>query len=518
MRRSGKNRDISAAAFPDDGTWLDLNATSVIGADVKRAVKRMVEIAAPAFALEAGTSPSASAPAPVGSGAPPSGDACALLTAEEASQAIGETMSQTDGTADQCIWFGDQGSGLNLTILPAEAGDTTPMMDRRLALSPDAEQIEVAGYPALYEIGPLLGVPSVYVYPSPTTELELELVATRELDAREALMALAELAVPRFVAAGPTPTATPTASQAAAGGVCDLLTAAEVSAALGETMTSNDVGTACVYAGDVAGGSLAGMTVGVVRGTEATSAIEQMQGLGWTELTIGGMPALQAPTEELSSGLSRSMLVVMPDGETALVLSADAPAEVDVAAAVRSLAELAAPRLGSLPIPSTAPATPVATIPTPSAAARSGLAALFPAEVGGAPVTIDRQLTGREFLAQIVNFKPMEQQVTKALRRRDRTVGDLSFALGGTGSGSLIAAFQVEGGPIRPLVNTLLESLAMERTGQDVPAASVAGKEAFEVSGGFLVGSQGVAYPNGEVLWLVFSSGEEQAEIFSKLP
>ena len=30
---------------------------------------------------------------------------------------------------------------------------------------------------------------------------------------------------------------------------------------------------------------------------------------------------------------------------------------------------------------------------------------------------------------------------------------------------------QVEGGPIRPLVNTLLESLAMERTGQDVPAA-----------------------------------------------
>jgi hypothetical protein len=299
-------------------------------------------------------------------------DACSLLTEDEVSAAIGEAMSQSDATPDQCIWGGDQGSILNLTILPAEAVDaTTSMIDRRRSLSPDVEDIEVAGLPGLFEVGPLLGVPSAYVYPSPTIEVELELLPGRDFDTRVAL-----------------------------------------------------------------------------------------------------------------EGLAAHMV----------------------------------PRLGSLPSPSSAPASPTASVPAPSAATLSGLASLYPTEIGGRPVTLDAEMTGPEFFSQIVDFPEMERRVIRALERRDLDVEDLSFALGSTPSGSVIAAFRVEGGRIGPLVNVMLESLAMERTGQEVAAASVAGKEALEITGGILISGQGIAYPEGEVLWLVFPGRDEQAEIFEKLP
>ncbi|MET0772454.1 MAG: hypothetical protein ABWZ82_05160, partial [Candidatus Limnocylindrales bacterium] len=347
VRRSRRNREITAAAFPGDDTWLDLNATSVIAKDVRRAVRRMVGIAAPKLAA---TSSASTAPVPNDSQTPPSGDACSLLTADEASEAIGETMTQADGTEDQCIWSGDQGSMLNLTILPAEAVDETgAMLDRRRELSPDAEDIEVAGFPALFEIGPLLGVPSVYVYPAPDIELELELLATREFDTRAALEGLAAVAVPRFVATAPATTPTPAASLTAAGGVCGLLSVDEVSNALGTALTPNDMGQACTYGGDVAAGDLTGMTIAVLLGEDQATAAEQMRSGGATELTVAGLPALQAPNQELPSGVRRSMVVVFPDADTSLIVSADAAPAIDIAAAVRALAELAVPRLGSLP-------------------------------------------------------------------------------------------------------------------------------------------------------------------------
>jgi hypothetical protein len=159
------------------------------------------------------------------------------------------------------------------------------------------------------------------------------------------------------------------------------------------------------------------------------------------------------------------------------------------------------------------------SVPAPSALALAGLAGLFPSDIGGGPVNIDMDLTGPEYLSQIVNFKPMEQKVTKALKKRKAKAADLSFAIGSSGSGALIAAFQVKDAAIKPFVNVLLESLAMERTGEAVPAADVAGKDAFEVTSGFLLGGgTGYAYPKDDVLWLVFAFGPDQAEVFEKLP
>ena len=70
----------------------------------------------------------------------------------------------------------------------------------------------------------------------------------------------------------------------------------------------------------------------------------------------------------------------------------------------------------------------------------------------------------------------------------------------------MIAAFQVKGGAIKPLVNVLLESLAMERTRGGVPSEDVAGKDAFGVTGWLPDRwGEGYAYPKDDVLWLVFS-------------
>ena len=172
-----------------------------------------------------------------------------------------------------------------------------------------------------------------------------------------------------------------------------------------------------------------------------------------------------------------------------------------------------------MPSPSLAASPGPSSVPAPSTEALSGLAALFPSEIGGNPVSVDQNLTGPEYLSRIINFKPMEQKVTKALKKRDLKAADLSFAIGGTSGGSLIAAFQVKDGAIKPLVNVLLASLDMQRTGDAVPSADVAGKDAFQVTSGFLLGGgEGYAYPKDDVLWLVFSFGPEQAEIFEKLP
>jgi hypothetical protein len=243
------------------------------------------------------------------------------------------------------------------------------------------------------------------------------------------------------------------------------------------------------------------------------------------ELEVAGVPALQRPTQPMindAEGWTRTDIYVFPSEGTVLQAYAQAPEGVDSAAAVAELAAIGVPRLALIAAPMPSPSGPAASGAAPSAGARTGLAARYPAEIGGSPVEIEQQLTGREYLSQVINFRPMEQRITRALRQRDRRIGDLSFVVGSTSGGTVIAAFQVEGGPIRPFVNVLLESLAMERTGRPVRPEDVAGKDAFEITPGFLLGTgdPGYAYPSDDVLWLIFApptSGEE-VEILEQLP
>lgn len=453
---------------------------------------------------------------------------CSLWTTKQASSAMKEQMTVVRDDPDQCVWYSKKDHDGNISTLSASLWGGDPSSDLPLLEQARSEtwrgwtsEETIAGIPVLMTDVRRLGKNreiAAATFPDDATWLDLNAMSVIGKDVRTAVKRMVELAASKLASTAPSMAPTPSGSTVTPEvDACALLTESEVSAALDESLLANEMPSACLFAGSPASGSPTSLAVAVLRGDEATSAPSRFEGLGFTELTIGGVPAHQSPAD-VSGGRSRSTLGVLPDPSTLLVLTADVPEAIDSAAAVRALAELAVPRLVSAPIPSTAPASPTASVPAPSAAARTGVAALFPTEIGGRPVTIDREMTGREFLSQIIAFGPMEDRVTKALKRRDRTVGDLSFVLGSTAFGSLIGAFHVEGGPIRPLVGILLESLAMERSTQEVPAASVAGKDAFGVSGGFLVGGQGVAYPEGEVLWLVFPAGDEQTEILERLP
>jgi hypothetical protein len=332
-----------------------------------------------------------------------------------------------------------------------------------------------------------------------------------------ALLAAMTLTVSTAVTAAEEPSASPDAATADA---CALLTGDEVSAALGEAVSPTLLAPGVCLFGDPSV-SLTGLTLAQIGGADAAAALEQAESMA-SAIVVAGVPAFQAPVETLDGGRVRSQLLVETGSGTALILSADAAEGVDVAAAVLQLAELAVPRLATTPVPvaSAEVSSPAASlVPEPSAptasAARTGLAALFPAQAGESPVSVEVQLSGRQFLSQVVGFRPMEQRVTRALRRRDMGIGDLSFAQASTPTGSVILAFQVDGGRINPLVSVLLESLGMERTGDEPRPADVGGKEGvFEI----LSGSEGLAYVSGDTLWLVFSQGPEQVAIFEQLP
>lgn len=344
VRRSGKNREISAAAFPDDVTWLDVNATSVIGADVRRAVKRMVEIAAPVFAAEAGTSPAASAPVPVETGAGPSGGpatACALLTMDEVTAALGEGTRLGIDVPEQCL-YSTEDSQFQVVILTTRPDQTTSMLDRRKERSPDATPSEVGGYPALLEVGPLLGVPSVYVYPSADVELELELATTQGLDAQAVLLGLAEVAVGRLVELGLPVAPTPLPSLEPGTGLCSILSPDEASTALGGAAITNTVSDpeSCAHAGDE---QFVSVYLVILRGDQAAS-VHAGVSQAPDQFDLAGMPAVQMDPGA-NTGRAASMVYFVPDESTAAYVAVSAPEDVDVATTTRALAEIVAPRL-----------------------------------------------------------------------------------------------------------------------------------------------------------------------------
>ena len=306
---------------------------------------------------------------------------------------------------------------------------------------------------------------------------------------------------------------------------CELWTVDEVSAAMGGgefTIEPASSGAPiCGFVGTkFAGDLIESIHAGFAFGDESTGSLLDLMRQNFPdadELDIGGVTAIPGttyPGAGAAEGWSTSSLYLFPDPMIMVELGATAPEGVDGAATLVALATLAAPRIATIQPPATSPSPSAAAgasvPPASSGEQRTGLAARFPTDIGGKPTSIDVELTGPEFLSQIVNFKPMVQKVTRALRKRDTKVGDLSFVSGGTGAGSLIAAFQVDGAQIKPFVNVLLASLDMQRTGQAVRQQDVAGKNAFAVTGGFFVGSSGVAYAKDDVLWLVFSFDPEQ--------
>ena len=148
----------------------------------------------------------------------------------------------------------------------------------------------------------------------------------------------------------------------AADGLCALLTAKEVAAAVGEKMAvvTND-STFCSY-GATKSGAGTPTTVTIARNPgvpDEGPLIEQARASidGAVDVEVAGVPALFVPAEDLG-GVLEASLDLFPDVTTWLELVADVPTKVDARAALTDLAAIALSRLGAgaSPAPDASPA------------------------------------------------------------------------------------------------------------------------------------------------------------------
>jgi hypothetical protein len=218
---------------------------------------------------------------------------------------------------------------------------------------------------------------------------------------------------------------------------------------------------------------------------------------GGEDRTIGGRPAYYAP--------AYNMLLIQLDAGT-LTLQFTTSLDVDVEAALTKLGELAVSRSGSL----IAPSAPVPASLPPESHADPGLEALFPATIGGQPLTI-QSMAG----ATLEQGTEGSQQVEDALAAQGKTLADVTFAFGFTEDfSSSVSAIRVAGADASALIPTVV-SMQSGGEGATPTPGEVAGKSVLTVEGA--LGTQ-YYYAKDDVIWVVQAQEPMLTEIFAALP
>ena len=277
------------------------------------------------------------------------GPVCSLLTIKEISQALGGRKWQiaADGdTPTQCYLhnglFDRKSKALSVRL---ELGDEALWEDFRqnfVSSYPETEELEIEGFPVIYEGG------SLNAWLGPTAWLTITVISEARKDDAKA-KDLAKLAIGRLAA----DVSTPAEPELPTGDLCSIVTAEDVSAAMGETLTVlESAPDACVFMGDVAAGSLTGLTLNFVAGDPlAPMAPADEIRLAFpeaVEIEVAGVPALQPAAESGSPGWMQAQLIVLPDEASVLFLTATTPESVDPAAALVTIAETAIPGLEAM--------------------------------------------------------------------------------------------------------------------------------------------------------------------------
>lgn len=339
------DRDAVTIFFPDPWDMLQLSPVGYEGQDVARRIRQLAELAAGRYASPGEPSPAASPPAP-SAGSDVAADPCALLTAEEISAALGgEPLSVSDqAMSGHCTYLNQVGTFFEVAVDVAPDADIS-MIELRRLLMPEVTDLEVAGLPALAMTSAGSRSQTVMVYPTEAVELTFSLQTTAGADAMPALTALAELGTARALQAGlPEPSVpVPTAGAASGGGLCDIVTLTELTAALGDDTVAVGLGGAdqCVWSTAVAP---VGVSLEIKVGDEAASVRQQLAMMPST-FEVAGMTAAQGGMPP-ADGMVLSGIVLLPDDTRAVLLTVVTPEAIDVAAAARTIAELIAPRLG----------------------------------------------------------------------------------------------------------------------------------------------------------------------------
>ncbi len=323
---------------------------------------------------------------------------------------------------------------------------------------------------------------------------------------------------PGAAAQTPSPAASTSAPQ-----TCDVLTADEVSAALGVTVTVASGGAVgCEFDSDFAAGNYLALITstdsgdlasiktafcefGSLTGASAAPSAAASTGPCALDVQVGDVPGLYMPD------MMGSLLYVSPSAGSLfyLQLVGDPAAGVDKQAALTGLTQLALGRLGSIPQPTVEP--------VPSQQAIEGapdLEALLPTQIGGADVTI-QSMSGND----LVNAGSVPADFQTALGGIGKTLQDVNVAIGYVGTSAedyaTITAFRVQGADMASVQDTLLPLLYQGQTLDGQTTLQVAGKN---VTSATVSDTLTYFYPKDDILWVVTAVDPSLSEIFQKLP
>ncbi|MET0772071.1 MAG: hypothetical protein ABWZ82_03220 [Candidatus Limnocylindrales bacterium] len=285
------------------------------------------------------------------------------------------------------------------------------------------------------------------------------------------------------------------AAQAQGGPFCVILSAAEVSAAVGAEIAPNyGDDRSCNYAStaqDVF--TFLNVTNGGTRMEIAKSIFED-----GADVTVAGQPGWLK-----TGGFDSYLWIDRGDGDTLSFQLLSPPEGVDAKAALEGLGALAFPRLATLAIPTPTP-TPA---PTPIVQQDPELAARFPTEIGGTPVQVQTITEG-------LTMEPEAQaQVEQLLATQGKTLSDLSFGFAFSMAPPYgIYALRLKGADASAFRDAFIEMSNMD--GTPTPA-QIGGKDVLVAT---IDGQTQHVYTKDDAIWQVTAEEPVLTEILQKLP
>lgn len=304
---------------------------------------------------------------------------------------------------------------------------------------------------------------------------------------------------------------------------CAILTADEVSAAFGETMTLTEgEGAACQFDADYADERFMSLFTSVAEDTSIADVVMFLcptgtPGPGESPEPCGvDVPVGASSGTYIPEGFGTMLYVDLGTNDLLAVQLVGDPVEgLDKQAALADLGALALPRVGGLPQPSEteAPAEPT-FVPD------GELEALFPTEIGGRSLDIESR-QGTEAFAD----DDVPQAFLDALASQGKTLDDVSVATGYSFDAEtqqlvMINAIQVKGADMATMQDVLVEALNEGEEAATQTTAQVGGKDVtvLQPSADSTEEELQYVYAAGDVLWVVGAVEPALSEVFSKLP
>ncbi|MFN8622469.1 MAG: hypothetical protein U0869_17175 [Chloroflexota bacterium] len=285
---------------------------------------------------------------------------------------------------------------------------------------------------------------------------------------------------------------------------CAVLTADEVTAALGVDMTVGDSSDQdCSYQSDVAT-TFVFLSVSVI--DDQLDNIKTYFADG-SDVTVADQPGVIT---------SDGTMLFLDTGDRILSLQlVGTTPEMDSATILESLAATALPRLADIPLPSPEPA--YSPEPLPSFVGDPELVALLPTFIGEEQVQT-MSLTGNELLSQS-NDPYASQQIADVLAGIGKSMDDMSIALGFSSSGA-IYGIRVKGADAAAFEQGLVPLIATDITDPVSTDVTISGKTVQKITDASDEAGDNAyyLYANGEILWFVQAIEPGLSEIFAALP